>query len=454
MLWNQPFIFPAVAVYAESGEYIVHNYILNSWAVYTPTEYKVASKLIYSQITPEQLIEEGHTHSEVRQVASKLLLYRIGYQGERTSEYEMMKAIYSQGMGNVIPKSVYFVSTYKCNLNCIYCYADSSPERSMNGDLTTEEAFDLIRQVKELGAKTLIFTGGEAFLRKDVLQLMEYANAIGLLVNVITNGTFINSREKAAEVARLCNLVTISLDSLDKKEHEANRGNGTWDKAFGAIQLLHDAGGKLKINQTVTSNNKDSIDSLIEYTRSRSMRLNVTAIAQLGRGDDNQHGLTFKERRRISDRLLEEELQGACQDDCTSVSIRQFEHKRHCGHGTSEFSVDAKGYVFPCKLMHHPMFCAGSIREKSLREIWETSFVFERARERTVHTLPECGKCTFRESCGGGCRAFHWGGTGDINATWDVDCASIRRGIRKRMWASFRFIGEGGNTHGALPVGK
>ncbi|MGC5776377.1 radical SAM protein [Paenibacillus pabuli] len=431
---------PYVAVYYEDGNYVVHNYQLNCWVVYSPSEYEIASELIYGGKTASELIGAGLNAGDVKRVARKMLMYRVAYQGERPAEYDILDVMQKQGVGKVAPTAIYFVTTYKCNLSCIYCYADSSPERSMNGDMNTEEAKDMIRQIKDLGTSTIVFTGGEAFIRKDIMELMNYSKEVGLRVNVISNGTLITSREKVNEIAKVVDLFTISFDSLDKEEHEANRGKDTWDRARKAIDLLHEAGVKLKINQTVTKHNRDAIEPLLEFATKRSIRLNIVPLAQLGRGDERMQGLSFAERRRISDRMLDMEMDSA-HDDCHALNVRQFERRRHCGHGTSEFSIDAKGNVFPCKLMHSPMFHAGSMREKSLREIWETSEVFERSRNRTVHTLPECLKCTFRESCGGGCRAFHWGATGDVDGTFSQDCSGIRRGIRRKMVAYFKMAG-------------
>lgn len=441
---DQQLHIPYVAVYYEDGNYVVHNHQLNCWVVYSPDEYEIASELIYGGKTAAELIEAGRNGESVKRVARKMLMYRVAYQGERPAEYAILDQMQQQGLGKVAPTAIYFVTTYKCNLNCIYCYADSSPERSMNGDMNTEEAKDMIRQIRELGTSTIVFTGGEVFIRKDIMELMNYSKEVGLRVNVISNGTLITSREKVQEIAKVVDLFTVSFDSLDKEEHEANRGKDTWDRARKAIDLLHEAGVRLKINQTVTRHNPNSIEPLLEFATKRSIRLNIVPLAQLGRGDERMQGLNFAERRRIADRMLDMEMDAA-HDDCHALNVKQFERRRHCGHGTSEFSIDAKGNVFPCKLMHSPMFHAGSIREKSLREIWETSEVFERSRNRTVHTLPECMKCTFRESCGGGCRAFHWGATGDVDGTFSQDCSGIRRGIRRKMVAYFKMAG--GQAH-------
>ncbi|WP_139488741.1 radical SAM/SPASM domain-containing protein [Brevibacillus dissolubilis] len=444
---NQPLHFPSVAVYAESGDYIVHNHTLNSWVVFSPEEYEVVSDFIYEHRTPNQLIEEGVPANLVKGLLGKLLMYKIGYQGDKPAEYENYERMTEGGLGKIIPNSVYFVTSYRCNLSCIYCYAESSPERSVKGDLSTEEALDMIRQIKELGARTIIFTGGEPLLRPDIFELMEYSKELGLRVNIITNGTLINNMEKAKRLADVCSFITVSFDSLDKESHEVNRGLNTWEKAKKAIDMLLELGAPMKINQTVTNRNKDSVNPMFDFAREKGISVNVMPVTTLGRGDENSHGLDLFERRVIEERRMElemEEIESSCgTGGCSPVQLKQFNRTWQCGHGTSEFSIDGKGNVFPCKLMHSELFHAGSIRETPLREIWENSPVFTSSRRRTVHTLPDCKVCTFREWCGGGCRGAQWGATGKVDGTHYQECGFIRRSYRKRMWAYFRAEGVG-----------
>ncbi|MDP5274604.1 radical SAM/SPASM domain-containing protein [Chengkuizengella axinellae] len=430
--------FPKLAVYSENDDYIIHNYSLNSWVVLNPYQYEIAAKIIYDRKKPLELTND-YEQIEVRKVLGKLLLYKIGYHGELPKEYAAYEKRVAQPIDAKPPKSVYFVTTYKCNLNCIYCYAESSPERSMEGDLTTQEAKEMIQQIKDLGAKIIVFTGGEAFLRKDLIELMSFGKQIGLKVNVITNGSFITNKEKAKKVAELTTLVTVSLDSLNKEEHEINRGKGSWLKAKNAIEFLLEAGCSLRINQQLTKHTLHSVDDMIDYASQNDIDLRVVPISGLGRGKIGDHELTFTQRKSIEDKLLD--LYDESEPDhesCQAAGVNQFEHKRSCGHGVGEFSIDSKGNVFPCKLMHHPMFHAGNIRNRELKTIWETSKVFKDSRKRTVHALPDCKSCTFKESCAGACRAIQWEDTGKVDGTNHNNCTFIRRNIRKQMWGYFR----------------
>ena len=444
MRFREAIKFERVGVYYESGDYIVHNVDLNSWVVFSPDDYRIAARMIYEGELPANLLKSW-PKSQVLSVFGKLLLYKIGYQGAKPEDYRAIEAMRDKSISDAPPGSVYFVTGDKCNLNCVYCYAESSPWRSTTDDLSTTEAIEMIDQISDLGVQTIVFTGGEALLRKDILELMEHAKSLGLQVNLITNGLLLN-KHKVNRLRKICSLITISMDSLEKDEHEANRGKNTWLRVMNSIDLVLEAGISLRINQTIGKNNANAFDEMRKFAEARGITLNVVPITTIGRGDEETQGLNAFEHRELSDKMLDAELEGIQEAGCQDVMLKQFSHNVQCGHGSGEFSIDGRGNIFPCKLMHKPSFQAGSIRETPLKEIWQNAEVLKQARRRTAYSLPDCVVCNFREACGGGCRASHWGTTDDPDGTDYSQCANIRRTIRKRMWMSFRLKNQEKNS--------
>jgi len=137
--------------------------------------------------------------------------------------------------------SVYWICTQRCNLRCSYCYQEATVARPH--ELSTVEAIDLVDQVVEAGADTFIITGGEPFSRRDVLEVARYSKRSGLTTNVITNGGYVRASNVDA-IAEVFDLVTISLDHLRPEHHDRIRGEGSWDRAINAIDLLVAAGGR------------------------------------------------------------------------------------------------------------------------------------------------------------------------------------------------------------------
>jgi MoaA/NifB/PqqE/SkfB family radical SAM enzyme len=104
-------------------------------------------------------------------------------------------------------------STRTCNLNCIHCYMDSEAKK-YSGELTTEEAKQMIDDLADFKVPVLLFSGGEPLIRPDILELAEYAGSKGIRPTLSTNGTLI-SREVAQRIKDIgVGYVGISLDGL------------------------------------------------------------------------------------------------------------------------------------------------------------------------------------------------------------------------------------------------
>ena len=180
-MWDQPVRFaPTTAVYYESGSYIVHNYAIHSWIVVSRDDYAVISRLQYQRMTPNEAVSwlvshRGLSAAEARRKVGRLILLL------RANKIAALPGEpFAEPPGEVkrtVPKVVYFVATYRCNLACAYCYAESSPQAETVGDLTTAEAMAMIDQVADLGVKAMAFTGGEALMRRDCIDLIEHAKA-------------------------------------------------------------------------------------------------------------------------------------------------------------------------------------------------------------------------------------------------------------------------------------
>lgn len=70
------------------------------------------------------------------------------------------------------PLRVMFELTYRCNFKCKHCYVP--PIYRKKGELATRDIFSIIDQLKDMGCLYLGFTGGEPFVRKDILDILWY----------------------------------------------------------------------------------------------------------------------------------------------------------------------------------------------------------------------------------------------------------------------------------------
>lgn len=139
-----------------------------------------------------------------------------------------------------------------CNLMCGHCLVSANPTNKTHLMMTLEEVKRHLKEADELGVREYYFTGGEPFMNRDMLPILEETLKYGP-ANVLTNGTFIDER-LATRLRHLYNNSPYSLElriSLDGTTEESNdpiRGAGTFKRILRGIQNLAGVG----INPVVT----------------------------------------------------------------------------------------------------------------------------------------------------------------------------------------------------------
>jgi AdoMet-dependent heme synthase len=129
-----------------------------------------------------------------------------------------------------------------CNLECVHCINASGPKHPWLRPLGTDAMRGAIKDAERLGVKEIYFTGGEPFLHKDILEMLELSLQVAP-TTVLTNGTLIDERlaDALAGLARGSAYsfeLRVSVDGIDPARNDRIRGAGSWDKAIQAIRLL------------------------------------------------------------------------------------------------------------------------------------------------------------------------------------------------------------------------
>lgn len=165
------------------------------------------------------------------------------YKENQSDLVYVLTQIEAKQIEEIHPKSVFVNKklhihlTNKCNLRCPHCYMSSGFEEE--NELTTEEVFTLIKNFKNIaGGKFVDITGGEPTIRKDFFEIVEFADSIGMEVDVYTNGT--NWREE--DIKRFSKIknrnVQISVDGFNEETNSMIRGIGSFSKSMKAIELF------------------------------------------------------------------------------------------------------------------------------------------------------------------------------------------------------------------------
>ena len=138
------------------------------------------------------------------------------------------------------------VSGTVCNLHCSHCFISCSPENHSFWFMTREEVGRSLEESVRLGVKEYYFTGGEPFMNREMLGILEDTLAIGP-ATVLTNATLLPQRI-VDELARLAAAspytleLRVSIDGVTAEMNDAIRGDGTFARVLEAVGRLAEVG--------------------------------------------------------------------------------------------------------------------------------------------------------------------------------------------------------------------
>lgn len=145
---------------------------------------------------------------------------------------------------------LWFHTGTACNLACPFCLEGSKPGDNRLNRVSLADVKPFIDEAIELGVRQYSFTGGEPFIVKDIVRILDYALGYRPCL-VLTNGTdAVVRRLRQIEALRARpNPVSfrVSIDYPDASRHDAGRGAGMFVESFTALRLLHERGFRVSV---------------------------------------------------------------------------------------------------------------------------------------------------------------------------------------------------------------
>jgi len=140
---------------------------------------------------------------------------------------------------------LWFHTGTACNLACPFCLEGSSPGDTRLDRMTLADVTPLMQEAIELGVEQFSFTGGEPFIVKDFVNILNHASNLRPCL-VLTNGTepLLKRLKNIAPIKNNLHPVSfrISIDWPDRQRHDQGRGPGTFDQSLEAITRLQQLG--------------------------------------------------------------------------------------------------------------------------------------------------------------------------------------------------------------------
>jgi len=319
----------------------------------------------------------------------------------------------------------------RCNLTCQHCYSISA-DKDFAGELTTEEAFAVLDDLKAFRVPALILSGGEPLMRPDLLQIAQRAKQLGFYLALSTNGTLI-SDDNIADLAQAgFDYIGISIDGIEETHDRFRRKEGAYQGALAGIRRCRDAGLKVGMRFTLTQDNAHDLPAMLRLMEEERIdKFYLSHLNYGGRGNNNRgHDAIQATTRRAMDLLFRtawmavQEERGSeyvtGNNDADGVYLllwvrRHFPHlESHIrerlaqwggnSSGVNVANIDNMGNVHPDTMWWH--YTLGNVRERPFSAIWQDVSDPLMAGLKAVprKIKGRCGECTYFDICGGNTR--------------------------------------------------
>ncbi len=177
--------------------------------------------------------------------------------------------------------AVTWAVNHACNLHCTHCY-DAVLDRRR--DLSTSDALALIDRLAEAGVQFIAFSGGEAFLRKDLFTLMGYAAQHGMQFSARSNGTRITTAVAQQLKVLGISVVGVSFDGATAGTHDAVRGAGAFEAVLSGLHALRAAGIRAQMEVVLSkANAHEALDFIALGEVVDASEVNFSTMAPQGR---------------------------------------------------------------------------------------------------------------------------------------------------------------------------
>ena len=290
-----------------------------------------------------------------------------------------------------------FEITSRCNLRCTHCYIPLEHRKKIDHnfqELSFQEVCRILDEITDAGCFGIKFTGGEIFVRKDFLDIYRYAKSKGLLVNLYTNGTLINSSIVNVLEEWRPMLVEISLYGATEATYEKITGiKGSFSRCINSIHLLNEAGVNILLKTPIFSYNKHEIHLLKNFADSIGIDiiLSPDIVARLDSDSEPcELNLPINEivKFKISDLSTDKNASMKKRLGYKSNSLFT------CSAGKCSFHVSSDGFLHPCVLYRTSGF---NLVNNKFSDGWDV--FLKNITDRKLSPQHRCASCSFRRIC-------------------------------------------------------
>lgn len=294
--------------------------------------------------------------------------------------------------------------TYRCQNRCAHCY--NEPEREV-AELDTAAWRKVLDACYRAGIPHVVFTGGEPSLREDLPGLVAYAEELGLVTGLNTNGRRLADAvfTKSLRESGLDH-VQVTLESADPSLHNVMTRSDSFDETLAGLRAAKAAGIYTLTNTTLTKLNIYGIEALVDLVAAEGLpSFAVNGMIYSGKGKSSGTELTAEEVIPVLERLAARAREAGIRlvwytptRYCELNPVELALGVKQCTAARISMAVEPDGTVIPCQSYYEGV---GNILTDPWESIWNHPLC-QRLR-KPQQPLAECEACEHLALCGGGC---------------------------------------------------
>lgn len=245
---------------------------------------------------------------------------------------------------------------WNCNLKCLHCYAKGEKLSNVN-ELSTEEWFKIIDKCKEARIPSLTFTGGEPTIRRDLVELVDYAKWFVTRLN--TNGILLTKELCQRLYSASLDSVQVTLYSYDENIHNALVGANHFNETINGIKNALEAGLDVSINTPICSANSEYLKT-VEFAHKLGVKyFSCSGLIPAGNATLNDSKITALTKSQMSEVVKKAYNYTLKKNLELSFTTPGFMFKKDleemnmvipaCGACLSNMAIAPNGEVIPCQ---------------------------------------------------------------------------------------------------------
>lgn len=343
---------------------------------------------------------------------------KLVYQIDKFAINYFRKQFYRRTKNNEVVRLPNFIAwdcTRRCNLHCEHCGAS---KESYDTELTTDEIKKVIDDISKIRRCFFGATGGEPFMRNDLLEVLSYAKSKGLGTGFASNG-FLIDRKKAEEIKKAkIDSIQISLDGLEETHNKIRNNSESFFRATEAIKnLIAIKIPLLSVATTLTLSNFDELEKLHDLlAKLRIDRWRIGIIMPIGRAENSKKLLlNASQLRSLFDFVKKKNHQkmyiylGENLPFLANYEEIVRDEPALCSVGILACCVGVSGNVRGCPEQPDALeYIEGNIKKDSILNIWQKGFKRYRLNE-VINNDQKCRNCKDKYKCFGGCTVMRIG---------------------------------------------